>query len=87
MMKDGTPVSTPAVKQAVDDTIRITGRSGLILSTVSDIDALDRISQKFQKVMDIKDAFVLFRCQSAGTAERLMKHFQNKFSLRLLKKY
>ncbi len=80
--KDGNAEFLPVVQNAIDRLVERTKRDGMIISTVSKNDPLDEVYRKFKKVMDIKDAFVLFRCQDDEVAANLMECIVKNFSVK-----
>jgi hypothetical protein len=81
---DGQPRLTPAVEAAIDRTIAITGREGLATLIVADNTDLLSKRHTIRAAMMRDDAIILFRCQSAGAAERLMQYLDRTYQLALV---
>lgn len=81
---DGQPRLPPAVEAAIDRTIAITGREGLATLIVADDADLPSKHRSIRAAMMLDDAIILFRCQSAGTAERLMQYLDRTYQLALV---
>jgi hypothetical protein len=78
------PRIPPAVEQAIDRTMDITKRQGLITTIVSDDDHPKKIRQMVETAMGVEDSILLFRCQSTHTAEQSMRLLSKMFRLTLI---
>jgi hypothetical protein len=81
---DCKPRLPPAVEAAIDRTIAITGRQGLATLIVADDADLPAKHRTIQAALMRDDAIILFRCQSADTAERLMQYLGRTYQLALV---
>lgn len=77
----------PAVEASIDRTVEITGAEGVALSNVYDNDDLRALAvNSITRAQGLTDlAIVLFRCQSAPTAEQLMTVLNDSYELSLVK--
>lgn len=82
---DGRPRLTPAVEAAINHTVEITGRHGLVTAIVSEQDTKTTVATIVERAMVIDDAMLLFRCQNAETAEALMQCMDDLYCLSLVK--
>ncbi|MET3132779.1 hypothetical protein AAKU55_003059 [Oxalobacteraceae bacterium GrIS 1.11] len=83
--REGRPRITPAVEAAIDRTVEITGRDGLVTAIVSEQDEINSVKRIVRRSMAIDGAILLFRCQNAETAEALMRCLDDLFSLSLVR--
>jgi hypothetical protein len=81
---DGQPRLPPAVEAAIDRAIAITGREGLATMVLADDADLPSKRRSIRAALTLDDAIILFRCQSAGTAERLMQYLDRTYQLALV---
>lgn len=80
------PMLPPAVLSAINRTVDITGRVGLVTCTVLDGESVNQlIGSSVSKALAIPDAILLYRCQSSETAENLMAHLLSGHRITLLK--
>ena len=84
--RDGCPRLTPAVEAAINHTVEITGRHGLVTAIMSEQDTKTSVAVIVERAMAIDDAILLFRCQNAKTAEALMQCMDDLYCLSLVKR-
>lgn len=84
--RDGLARLTPAVEAAINHTVEITGRHGLVTAIVSEQDTKTTVAGIVERTMAINDAILLFRCQNAETAEALMQCMDDFYCLSLVKR-
>jgi len=84
---DHKPALPPSVETSIDRTAGITGAEGVALANVYDTDDLRALAvNSINRAHSLKElAIVLFRCQSAPTAEQLMTVLNDCFELSLVK--
>lgn len=84
---DHKPALPPAVEASINRTVEITGAEGVALSNVYDTDDLRALAvSSINRAHGLKAlAIVLFRCQSAPTAEQLMTVLNDSYALSLVK--
>nr|WP_229653858.1 hypothetical protein [Pseudomonas syringae] len=89
MLVDGglKPALPPAVEASINRTVEITGAEGVAFANVYDTDDLRALAMKsIDRAHSLKAlAIVLFRCQSAHTAEQLMTVLNDSYVLSLVK--
>jgi hypothetical protein len=77
---------TPAAERSIDKTIELTGRVGLATVTVSDNeDMAASVGRWIERALAMPEVIILFRCQSADCAERLMNHLHGAYALALVR--
>ncbi|ANY18520.1 hypothetical protein [Bordetella pseudohinzii] len=80
------PTLTPAVVCAINRTIDLTGREGLVTRTVLVGESIEQVIQTtVLQALAIPGAILLYRCQSAVVAENLMGHLLSAHHITLLK--
>ena len=84
---DYKPALPPAVEASINRTVEITGAEGVAFANVYDTDDLRAVATRsINRTRGLKDlAIVLFRCQSAPTAEQLMTVLNDSYELALVK--
>ena len=70
---------------AINRTVEITKREGLVVAVVSEQDTKSSLARVVERAMEIEDAILLFRCQNAETAEALMQCMDQLFDLSMVK--
>jgi len=76
----------PAVERSIDKTVELTGRVGLATATVSnDEDMACTVGRWIARALAMPNVIVLFRCQSAACAERLMNYLHGAYALALVR--
>jgi len=82
----GQPVLLPAVVNAINRTIDITGRIGLVTHIVRDGESVEQVVQRsvFQ-VLAITDAILLYHCQSSEIAEALIGQLMDAYQITLIR--
>jgi hypothetical protein len=83
--RDRTPRLTPAIEAAINRTVAITGRQGLVTAIVSERDTRSSVGSIVERALAIDDAILLFRCQNAETAEALMLCVDEAYILSLVR--
>lgn len=76
---------TPAIEAAINRTVEITGRQGLVTAIMSERDTRASVVGIVNKAMAIDGAILLFRCQNAETAEALMRCMDEAYQLSLVR--
>lgn len=84
--RDGRPRLPPAVELAIDRTVEITGRNGLVTAIMSERDTRQSVSAIVERAMGVEGAILLFRCQNAETAEALMRCMDESYTLSLVRR-
>lgn len=80
------PTLPPAAASAINRTIDITGRAGLVTLTVWDGAPIGQaIQRSVPQALAIPSSVLLYRCQSSDTAENLMKSLLSAYDITLLK--
>lgn len=80
------PMLPPAVVNAINRTIDITGRVGLVTRTVLDGESIEHVTQSsVPQALTISGSILLYRCQSSDIAENLMGHLLSTYHITLLK--
>lgn len=84
---DHKPALPPAVEASINRTVEITGAEGVAFANVYDTDDLRAVAtSSINRARGLKGlAIVLFRCQSAPTAEQLMTVLNDSYELTLVK--
>ncbi|MGE8051332.1 hypothetical protein ACQKPT_23905 [Pseudomonas monteilii] len=84
---DHKPALPPAVEASINRTVEITGAEGVAFANVYDTDDLRALAtSSINRARGLKGlAIVLFRCQSAPTAEQLMTVLNDSYELALVK--
>lgn len=82
----GCPRLTPAIEAAINCTVEITDREGLITAIISERDTITHVTSIVGRAMTIEGAILLFRCQNAETAEALMLCMDDRYSLSLVRR-
>jgi len=76
----------PAVERSINRTVELTGRVGLATATVAnDEDMARSVSRWVERALAMPDVIVLFRCQSADCAERLINYLHGAYNLALVR--
>jgi hypothetical protein len=83
--REGHPRVTPAVEAAINRTIGITRRDGLVTAVMNEQDTRRLVIRIVHRAMAVDGAILLFRCQNAATAEALMQCMDESFTLSLVK--
>jgi hypothetical protein len=81
---EGQPRLPPAVAAAIDRTIAITGREGLATLIIADDAVLRSKQTTIRAALMRDDVIILFRCQGANAAERLMQYLDLTYQLVLV---
>jgi hypothetical protein len=77
---------TPAVERSIDKTIELTGRAVLATGTVADDeDMAASVGRWVERALAMPDVIILFRCQGADCAERLMNYLHGVYALTLVR--
>lgn len=84
---DHKPALPPAVEASINRTVEITSAEGVAFANVYDTDDLRAVAtSSINRARGLKGlAIVLFRCQSASTAEQLMTVLNGSYELALVK--
>lgn len=82
----GQIVLVDAVRRALDRVVEITGRRGLAHAIVADnANFRELVRRRVAQASVLPDCVLLFICQSAPTAERVMTNMNDAFSLSLMR--
>lgn len=82
----GCPRLTPAIDAAINCTVEITDRDGLVTAIICEHDTKKQVASIVGRAMTIEGAILLFRCQNAETAEALMLCMNDMYSLSLVRR-
>lgn len=86
--QQGQPVLLPAVVNAINRTIDITGRVGLVTRIVRAGESLEQVVQRsVPQVLALTGAVLLYHCQSSEIAENLVGQLRSAYHITLIKNH
>jgi hypothetical protein len=76
----------PATQRAIDKTVQITHRAGLLMGTVLDTTLLNKTVRSWlEQALYMPNVSVLFSCQSLGCAQGVMAYLADHYVLSLVR--
>ena len=86
--EQGKPILLPCVAKAINRTLEITGRTGLIKQTIMLEEYIKQvIHRSVPQAIALTNAVLLYSCQNAQVAENLIAQLLGMYRITLLKDF